>query len=428
MPPGRTVVMNPVHVVGIGLSPEDLTEKHIEIINKAEVLVGGKRHLDYFKDHPAEKIILTGDIKRAISEMKSRMDKKIVVLASGDPNFFGVGPLIVKSVGADNVCIHPNITAVSAAFSRLKESWNDVKVISLHGKRSGDDLLKAVYQNEKVAVFTDPEKTPAWIAKLLLKNGLEQLRLCVCEDLGGEDESLRWVSPEECVNRTFADLNLVVIFRGQALTPDILNHPRISGDPGRNVKGQGLTPGMPESDYVHYQGLITKAEIRVLTLAKLRLSPHHIMWDLGAGSGAVSIEASFYITEGKIIAVERRPDRIEHIRQNREKFGAGNLDIVMATLPEGLSELPSPDRIFVGGGGKDVIRIIETAGSYLKSGGIMVINTVLINLLENIIGILNKLNFETEIIHVQIGRGKEMPYGVRMEALNPVWIITGTKP
>jgi precorrin-6Y C5,15-methyltransferase (decarboxylating), CbiT subunit len=99
---------------------------------------------------------------------------------------------------------------------------------------------------------------------------------------------------------------------------------------------------MPESTYVHDQGLITKAEIRVLTLAKLRLSPHHVMWDLGAGSGSVSVEASLYVTEGKIIAVERRPDRIEHIRQNREKFGISNLDIVMAALPEGLSELPSP--------------------------------------------------------------------------------------
>ena len=281
--------------------------------------------------------------------------------------------------------------------------------------------------SSKVAVFTDPEKTPAWIAGLLLKNGLDQLRLCVCEDLGGEKESLQWVSPEECANMTFADLNLVVIFSGQVLTLDILNHPRISGYPGRNVKSQDLTPGMSESAYVHDQGLITKAEIRILTLAKLQLSPHHIMWDLGAGSGSVSIEASFYITEGKIIAVERRPDRIEHIRQNRERFGTGNLEIVKATLPEGMSDLPLPDRIFIGGGGKDVIRIIETAGSYLKSGGIMVINTVLINQLEDIIGILNKLNFETKIIHVQIGRGKEMPYGVRMEALNPVWIITGIK-
>ena len=219
--------MNTVDIVGIGLSPEDLTERHIKIINKAKVLVGGKRHLDYFKDHPAEKIVLTGDIKRAISEMKSRTDKKIVVLASGDPNFFGVGPLMVKSFGAENVRIHSNITAVSAAFSRLKESWSDVKVISLHGGRSGNDLLKAVRQNEKVAVFTDPEKTPAWIAGLLLKNGLDQLRLCVCENLGGQDESLQWVSPEECANMTFADLNLVVIFRGQALTLDIFNHPRI---------------------------------------------------------------------------------------------------------------------------------------------------------------------------------------------------------
>jgi precorrin-6Y C5,15-methyltransferase (decarboxylating) len=184
---------------------------------------------------------------------------------------------------------------------------------------------------------------------------------------------------------------------------------------------------MPEFAYIHDQGLITKAEIRILTLAKLRLSPHHIMWDLGAGSGSVSVDASYYVTEGTIIAVERRPDRIEHIRQNQERFGIGNLEIVKATLPEGMSELPSPDRIFVGGGGENMISIIETAGSYLKSGGIIVINTILINRLEKIIRVLKKLNLETEVIHVQVGRGKEMSYGIRMEALNPVWIITGIK-
>jgi precorrin-6Y C5,15-methyltransferase (decarboxylating) len=399
----------------------------MEIIDAAEVLVGGKRHLDYFKDHPAVKIVLTGDIRNAITEMKNRMDKRIVVLASGDPNFFGIGPLIVKSLGAEHVHIHPNITAVSAAFSRMKESWSDVKVISLHGGRSGDDLLKAVHQNDRVAVFTDPQKTPAWIAGVLLKNGLDELKLCVCEDLGGEGESLRWYSPEECVNGRFADLNLVVVFRDQVMTRDVPDCSEIMGYPGGDVKNEELTPGMPESAYVHDRGLITKTEIRILTLAKLKLSPHHVMWDLGAGSGSVSIEASFYISKGKIIAVERRPDRIEHIKQNREKFGIGTVDIVEATLPGGLSDLPSPDRIFIGGGGEDVIEIIEAAASYLKSGGIMVINTVLINRLENIIGVLDTLNFEREIIHVQIGRGKEMPHGIRMEALNPVWIITGAK-
>jgi precorrin-6Y C5,15-methyltransferase (decarboxylating) len=316
--------MKMVDIVGIGLSPEDITEKRIKIIKEAEVLAGGKRHLDYFKDHPAEKIVLNGDTKRAISEIKSRMDKKVVVLASGDPNFFGIGPLVVKSVGADNVCIHPNITAVSAAFSRLKQSWSDVKVISLHGmgsgRRSGDDLLEAVCQNEKVAVFTDPERTPSWIAKLLLKNGLNHLRICVCENLGGMDESLMWTSPEECAGKTFADLNLVVIFRDQVSTPG---------------KSRDLIPGMPESVYAHEGGLITKAEIRILTLGKLRLFPHHVMWDLGAGSGSVSIEASFYVTDGKIIAIERKPQRCEQIRQNRDKFGIRNLEIVRGPCRRG---------------------------------------------------------------------------------------------
>lgn len=404
--------MNPVHVVGIGLGVEDLTERHRAIIRQSDVLVGGQRHLDYFKDYPGEKLLITGDVQKVFKQINDRMqNRSIVVIASGDPNFFGIGPSLVEYLGEDNVVIHPNISVAAAAFSRIKLSWHDAVVVSLHGGKSEKEVFDAIIKKDKVAIFTDSKRTPAWLACKLIEIGQDNLRVCIFEDLGSSNEHFAWYSLQEAAGKEFAALNIVIIIR--------------AGNQRRQMPVAYF--GMPEDAYAHEKGLITKTEVRAVAIAKLCLFPHHVLWDLGAGSGSVSIEASSYVTEGKIIAVERRPDRIGHIKQNREKFRIRNLDIVMATLPEGLSELPSPDRIFIGGGGEEMIRIIEMAVSYLKSGGIMVINTILIDRLEKIIGVLKKLNFETEIIHVQIDRGKEMSYGVRMEALNPVWIITGIK-
>jgi len=137
--------MKPVNVIGIGLSPKDLTQEHLDIIKSADILVGGKRHLEYFKDSSADKKEITKNITGAIDFVKDRMgENAIVVLASGDPLFYGIGSLLAKSLGSDNVVIHPNISAISGAFSRIKESWNDAAVVSLHGRDSETDLLSAL--------------------------------------------------------------------------------------------------------------------------------------------------------------------------------------------------------------------------------------------------------------------------------------------
>ncbi|MDH4205765.1 MAG: precorrin-6Y C5,15-methyltransferase (decarboxylating) subunit CbiT, partial [Desulfobacteraceae bacterium] len=186
-----------------------------------------------------------------------------------------------------------------------------------------------------------------------------------------------------------------------------------------------LTLGMPDQMFAHDKGLITKAEVRSVTLSKLQLESEHILWDLGAGSGSVSIEASLFIKKGKIIAVEQRGDRIEHIKENKKRFGVRNLDVIHATLPFDMEKLPTPDRIFIGGGGKDLANIIESAGGYLKKNGIMVINTILIQNVENALKTLKHIGLNTEIIQVQVSRQMDMPWGEMLKAQNPVWIISG---
>ncbi|HEX5680369.1 MAG TPA: precorrin-6Y C5,15-methyltransferase (decarboxylating) subunit CbiT, partial [Desulfobacterales bacterium] len=161
-------------------------------------------------------------------------------------------------------------------------------------------------------------------------------------------------------------------------------------------------------------------------LSKLRLGPRHTLWDLGAGSGSVAIETALFITAGKILAVEKEPQRVAQIKTNAKRFGVENLRAVQAALPQGLADLPRPHRVFIGGG-RDLVAIITAAARCLRPDGILVVNTVLLENLSAASETLRQLGFQTEIVQVQVARGQQMPFSARLEALNPVWIITGVR-
>ena len=404
--------MKPVAIIGMGMSPDDLTARHLKIIEKADVLVGGKRLLNHFKGSPAEKKTIGKNIDSVINFVKHKMKREnVVVLASGDPMFFGIGARMVAALGPENTMVYPNITSVSAAFARIKEAWSQVRVISLHGKKNERLLIKALENENNVAVFTDPKNNPARLAARLLEKDLLNFQMCVLETLGNDSERYTWYNLPQVLEMKFSEPNMVLLKRS----------------PIDAELKKRLYLGAPDSWYDHSAGLITKAEVRAITLSKLRLATDHIVWDLGSGSGSVSIETSLFVKKGKIFAVEQHPDRVEQIQHNKRHFGVNNLQIILAVLPEGLSNLPRPDRIFIGGGGKDLKAILSSAALYLKPDGILVINTVLIPNIHVATATLKKLGFETDVIQVQINHSQEMPWAERLEAQNPVWIITGMR-
>jgi precorrin-6Y C5,15-methyltransferase (decarboxylating) len=400
-----------VIVIGMGLSPDDLTARHLDIIHGADILIGGKRHLACFKDHSGIMKAITHDIPE-LTDFIGRHFKtqRVVVLASGDPLLFGIGSAIIAALGPDHVDIYPNVSSVAAAFARIKEPWQDARVISMHGKQSENNLLTAALQSPLVAVLTDPVRNPGWIAALLLRHRLHRITICVLEQLGTFSEKISWHSLEDAVGKTFSEPNTVVLKR--ASVPEA---------------SHSLHLGMPDEAYDHENGLITKSEIRAISLAKLKLLPHHVLWDLGAGSGSIGIEASLLAPLGKVVAVEKHPQRIRNIESNRLRHGVRNMDIRQAELPDGLDGLPVPDRIFIGGGGRMLETIIRSATGYLKPDGILVLNTVLMDNLTAALSTLKELGFSTETTQIQVSRGKDMPWSQRLEAQNPVWIITGTR-
>jgi precorrin-6Y C5,15-methyltransferase (decarboxylating) len=402
--------MKPVSVIGIGLAPKDITQEQEDIINCADILIGGQRHLSFFKKSTAEKKQITKNLKDIVCYIKKHILKKtIVVLASGDPLYFGIGSFLVKSLGAEHVCIYPNITSVAAAFSRIKEPWHDVHVVSLHGRSDTKNLMDAIGSHDKIAVYTDSTHSPAMIAKLLADHHIDNYHMCVLEQLGTDQERIRWFDFSEEFCMDVSDPNMVVLKRVRAIKKQL-----------------ELYLGVDDHLFDHENGLITKSEVRAVTLSKLLLNNKDlILWDLGAGSGSVSIEASLFITNGTIYAVEKNKDRICQIINNANRFHAHNIKIIHATLPEGLENLPVPDRIFIGGGGKDLKKIIQRSCSALKKKGVIVINTVLIQNIEIALKTLTALGFQTDTVQVQINKSRNMPWGDRLEAHNPVWIITG---
>lgn len=408
--------MNPINIIGIGQGKKDLTQKHLEIIRECDVLVGGNRHLNMF-DYPDKlKIPITGHINSIIDAIKEKMNHhRIVVLASGDPLFYGIGATLLQHFDKTFLNIHSNISSVSAAFAAIKEPWHDAKIISLHGKQPESFSFTGLSNENKIAFLTDPQMNPQYIAQGLIKEGLYDFKFCVLENLGNNKEKITWFDNIDLAGKTiFSQPNTVIL----------LNRLK-----GKTPFSHETHIGMEDSLFKHSKGLITKSEIRSITLSKLKLiKKDHVLWDIGSGSGSVGIEASFLIPWGHVYAVEKHPGRISDIIHNIKNFNCSNVKVLNADFPKGIEDLKTPDRIFIGGGGENLAQIIETSCEKLVSYGIIVINTVLLQNLGTALRVLQEHGFNPAVVQIQVSRSKEMTFGDRLEALNPVWIISGSKP
>lgn len=399
-----------VHVIGMGLSPQDLTQAHLELINQAQALVGGKRHLEAFRHIPAIKREIVGPISEVLEFIRENMDtRQVVVLASGDPLFFGVGKTLVDHLGSGRVVIHPNITSMAAAFARLALPWQEAAWVSLHGQKSMDVLKTAMDEKSLLCVLTDPANDPAAIAQMVWEHDTPW-DMWILEKLGTPDEKITLLDPAQTGSESYAQPNVVVLKKKEWNDP-----------PGP------LRLGTPDHWFIHEKGLITKAPVRAVALSMLRLEKHHTLWDLGAGSGSVGLEATLLLDQGFVYVVERNADRIKQILANAERFKVENLTAIHIEMPDGLDALPRPHRVFIGGGGNALPGILEKVSAFLEPGGIVIVNTVLLETLNRAVNQLEEMKFKTSVTQIQVNQSKKMPWGWRMETLNPVWIIAGEK-
>jgi len=220
------------------------------------------------------------------------------------------------------------------------------------------------------------------------------------------------VTLTEAQKQEFSPLNLVVVVP----------------EPGEVSPARPqLHLGLPEAALAHQAGLITKAEVRAVVLAKLALGAGQVLWDVGAGCGSVGLEASLLVPGGKIFAVERHPERAAQIAANRDRYGVGNLEVVCAPAPVGLAPLPTPHRIFVGGGGPEIGAIIQEAVRRLAPEGRVVVTAALLETLAAAQNALEQAGWEVEVVQLQVSRSHPLAGGTALQALNPVWVVTGYK-
>jgi precorrin-6Y C5,15-methyltransferase (decarboxylating) len=394
-----------IKMIGIGDNGKDsLFPLYEQWIYESEVLIGGERQLSFFPDYQGEKVILKGGLQPIVERLQHET-RSTVILASGDPLFYGIGSYLA---GKADIEIYPYLSSLQIAFAKMKESWQDAYFVSIHG-RSMQGLAQRIDGKKKVAVLTDAENSPNKLAEYLLSFGMNEYEAFVAENLGGAEERCRWFSLEEMVKAEFSPLNIVIL---------------------KKVSKSPVWPiGIEDDEFVQRKpekGLITKKEIRVLSLSALHLKEDSVVWDIGTCTGSVAIEAARMAREGKVYAIEKNEHDIEICRKNMRKFRT-DFTLVHGKAPERLDEFPDPDAVFIGGTSSELESIVQVCCARLKKNGRIVINAITIETLSKAVEILEKNGFRTHIVLAQISRSKPILQLTRFAALNPIYIISAER-
>lgn len=413
-----------VHVVGIGLDgAAGLTETVQQVVDRATLLVGSDRHLSYFPNHPAPRLVL-GNFTQAVREIRAHLliddpNRCIVVLVSGDPLFFGLGRLLIEELPPEHLTFHPHVSAVQLAFSRIKVPWQDAHIISAHG-RSLDRLTQALQQGvEKIAILTDGTNSPRAIANLLQSLDLSSnYEFWICENLGGVDEQVQCLSPNAIAQQTFAPLNVVVLLRQS----DDAEQPL-------NVEALPML-GLPDRVFNSFSDrprLMTKREVRILVLGELALQPKQIVWDIGAGTGSVSIEIARLSPTSQVYAIEKTAIGGSLIEQNCRRLQVKNVVSIHGTAPDILHHLPTPNRIFIGGSGGNLSVILDTCNAQLANSGIVVLALATLEHLNTALDWFNTYRWDYRLLQVQLSRSVPVGQLTRFTPLNPVTIVSAMR-
>jgi precorrin-6Y C5,15-methyltransferase (decarboxylating) len=397
-----------IYLIGTGFEGcGGFSKKAMDAIAAAEVITGHQRYLDLVQEFPGEKREL-GDLSLLL-EFLQTTDKRVVVLCSGDPNFFGIARFLLRNLPKERLEIMPNVTSVQYAFARIREPWDDAVFVSVHGRELGR-AIDRIIAAEKVAILTDTTNTPATIARELIARGAEGYDAWLCENLGQPNENLIKTDMKGLLDIAAAPLNILILIK--AWEPNLTHYPLM---------------GIEDEEFATAKKLITKQEVRAVTLAKLKLMDDLVMWDIGAGSGSVSIEASNLIPNGRIFAVEQNAQYLVFLRDNLKKFVASNVKLVEGSAPDALDDLPDPDRVFIGGSGGMLEEIIDTVDRRLKPGGLLVLNAVTLDTLTKAVEMLENNGCTVEVTCVNIAKTRGLSEFKLFEAHNPVYIIAAWK-
>lgn len=405
-----------VAIVGLGTGCE-LNAKAGAIVESAGLLVGGTRQLALVAERcpNARTWDLTGRLRDIVPTVAGAVQngQSVAILASGDPLFYGVGSYLFAKLADAGIVpeVHPAPSAIAVAAARLGWKWNDAFVHSCHGRPIGN-VAGLLRQHGKMAIYTDETNDPSAIGARLRDAGLAEGTAHIAEALGTERERLRTLPIGEL--HAVSDVDPLNVL--------LLETPKCP---------QATVPFEPDDSFekkMPKKGLITKREIRVLSMAALGVRTGDVCWDLGAGCGAVALDMIRCGASG-VWAVEKNADGCAIISENIARFGGGNVHVVHAKAPDGLDDLPDPDRIFIGGSGGQMATLIDIALQRLRPSGTLVINVATVENLSLALEALRNKGAPHDCMQAQISRSKTILGRLtRFEALNPIQIVRAMRP
>ncbi|MEZ0064853.1 precorrin-6Y C5,15-methyltransferase (decarboxylating) [Streptacidiphilus sp. MAP12-20] len=390
-------------------------------VAQSALVLGARRHLDAAQV-PGDRALVLGPLAPALDAVAALRDKdpdvRVLVLASGDPGFFGIVRALAERFGTAALDVRPGVSSIARAFARLGAPWDDAVVVSAHG-RDPRRAFNICRSQRKVAVLTAPGAGPAEIgAALLAMPGLHR-RLVVAADLGGPAESVIELTPAEAAARDWPAVNVVLCLADETAVEDTMR--AVAGYQGPPEGGWAL----PEEAFEHRDAMLTKAEVRAFALARLGPRLGELVWDVGAGSGSVAVECARL--GAAAVALERAADGVARIRANAEAHGVGHaVAVVHGSAPDALAQLPAPDAVFVGGGGADLPAVVAAASA--RARRTVVVTLAALDRVPEVRRTLLAAGFTADGVQLQANRLAPLPGEVtRLAATNPVFVLWGTR-
>lgn len=395
-------------IVGIGEDGlEGLSHEARALVDQAEVLIGGARHLAMLPDDGRERLTWPNPLIKLVEDIVRRRGTKVCVLATGDPLHYGIGVTLARHVPAEEMTIIPGVSAFSLACARLGWALATVETLTLHSRKL-ESLHRVLCPGAKVLALSNDGATPAAVAEILIARGYGDSAMTVLEHMGGPKEHKITNTAANWNEAKVADLNTIAIecTAGQ----DVTLLPRV--------------PGLPDDAFTH-DGQLTKREVRAATLAALAPIPGQRLWDVGAGCGAIAIEWLRSHPSCRAIAIERQAARIAMIEKNAHNLGTPEIEIIAGEAPAALKDLAPPDAIFIGGGlsGEN---LVEDCWQALKPGGRLVANAVTLEGEQSLIEAYNRLG--GNLTRIAIARADSVGRFTAWRPLRPVTQWAVTKP
>ncbi|WP_342996252.1 precorrin-6y C5,15-methyltransferase (decarboxylating) subunit CbiE [Collinsella aerofaciens] len=415
--------MRKVTIIGAGPgNPDLLSRAALDAIDIADVVIGAHRALvgiDVPPDVVRCELVKTADIVAALTDAASW--QRVVVVMTGDVGLFSGARRLVEALSGNaqvDVRVIPGISSASYLAARLARPWQDWRFASAHGVAC--DIVAEAERAGELFLATSGGEDPSRLSGELVLAGFGDARVTVAERLSYPDERITCATASEITGQTFDDLNVMLIdFAGGAGSPAGSSASRAAIS-----RWPYASSGIPDELFIRGDVPMTKQEVRAVALAKLRLTATDTVWDVGAGTGSVSIEAALVARAGSVWAVERNATGVRLIRENADAFGCGNVHAVPGVAPEALAKLPVPDAVFVGGSAGELPSIVEAAlekNSQVR----LCVPCVTVETLTEACALLSGSRFkEFEACQVSAARAEAVGSHHLMKAQNPVFLVS----